>query len=119
MNIHEKWERKKELQNEIDILNQPVKERWKKLITDSSFFIDWYIDEGNVCISYVWRGETDSDEIPIRFFEYENEEDAVVEYKQYLEEQRQKQVKKDRERQEANERKEYQRLKEKFEVKDG
>jgi hypothetical protein len=100
---------------------QDIEERWKQLIGPGcGYFIDWRIECEEVDIVTIIYdrprgGGTDTEEIPIEFFEIEDEQEAVAKFRSYIEEQRELEEKKEDELRETKERKLFEELKQKYE----
>jgi|GEM_PF-6490063 len=73
---------KRSLESKISEFNDVVEERWKKLIGPGcGYFISWSMEKDMVSVSYRSpSGNIDSDEIPMRFFEIESDDEAVKQF---------------------------------------
>jgi len=116
MNIRELFDRKDELEDEIIDIDHEVKERWKKLIgVGCGYFDDWRLSKGTVFVGYEHRGSRGTDEIPVRFFEMINDDEAKEKYSKYMAEKKESEEIERKEKEKFKERKLYKHLKEKFE----
>jgi hypothetical protein len=118
MNIKEYARIKQELEIRISILSNDVEKRWEALIgSDCGYFHGWDLDGDIVIVEYRSRrgGDNDTDDIPMRFFEIEGDQEAVKEYevfrKQKADEANLKQISEKRE----SRWEEYKKLRQEFE----
>jgi hypothetical protein len=117
MNIEELYKKKEELEDQISDIDEKIKDRWQKLLGfGCGYFDDWFLNDALfLIVKFEHRGDHGSDEIPIRFFEMKDEEQAVKEYKAYIADKKKQSMLEAKIEKERREKTEYLRLKNKFE----
>ena len=111
MNIRELFTDKKELEYQIELLEDEisearpvVEERWKYLIGFGCVYFDtWSIVEDMVVVKYGSRGGDGTDFIPIRFFEGDDKEEAKAAFDEYRDGVQRDRRRKEEEKKEAKE----------------
>jgi len=116
MDIKMKYRVKGKLEDKIDQISDEVRNRWRKL-TSTTSFEDWSLssDEKYVEIYYYWRSDKESFSIPVRFFEIENDDEAVEEFQKFQKQEAAEQIIKTSAEKRESEWEEYKRLKKEFE----
>jgi hypothetical protein len=89
MNIRKYEHIKDVLEDRLDHFNCEVRDRWNKLNRNYfGRFNSWCIENDIVCLQWTSEYNSGCDEIPIKFFEMENEYEAIEEYELYRIEQK-------------------------------
>ena len=117
MNIKEYARIKQEFETRVSILTDDVEKRWEALIgLGCGYFNSWHLEGDIVEVNYKGPrgGDDDTDEIPMRFFEIEGDQEAVEKYKVFLEEKREKQKKITEDRKREERKRHYEELKKEF-----
>ena len=87
MNIKKYSKIKEKLESKIDVYTEEVEERWQKLTGfGCGYFDGWNLDEREsmIFVSYSsLRSGHETDRIPIRFFEIDNDDEAVKEFQAF------------------------------------
>jgi hypothetical protein len=111
---------KDELEFELDKFSSEIEERWKGLIgAGYGYFNGWNLDGEIICISYCSPGGvSDVDKIPIQFFEIENQEEAITQFRLYRKEEDSKDKANQVKKREEEERALLEKLKKKYEAKE-
>ena len=85
MNIKKLYKHKSIFEEKLGDMEEKIRNRWEKLIGfGCGYMDDWGLHNGDmVVVTYEHRGDYGTDNIPVKFFEIEDEEVAKKEYDLY------------------------------------
>jgi hypothetical protein len=120
MNIRKYYKIKVKLEDKIQTYTDEVNSRWQQLVGfGCGYFYDWGLGEkeGIVHVTYdaPRGGGKDVDEIPMKFFEIENDDEAVEQFRVFVKQREKESILKQNARIREIKWEEYKKLKKEFE----